>query len=77
MSAMDEFTGKIKSILTDDALLRASGAELVAGNHLEVLRDGKENYPAWETAIRAARRTIHLEMYIIHDDETGFHFRIF
>jgi len=72
---MEEHTDTPRSILTEDALLRASGAELVAGNHLEVLRDGKENYPAWETAIRAARRTIHLEMYIIHDDETGFHFR--
>lgn len=72
---MDERTDVPPSILTDDALLRASGAELVAGNHLEVLRDGKENYPAWEAAIRGARRTVHLEMYIIHDDETGFHFR--
>jgi len=72
---MDELHDTTKSILTDDALLRTSGAELIAGNHLELLRDGRENYPAWEAAIRAARRTIHLEMYIVHDDETGIHFR--
>ena len=34
-----------------------------------------ENYPAWQAAIEAARRTIHLEMYIVHDDATGRRFR--
>lgn len=72
---MDEKTDIPSSILNDDALLRASGAALVAGNHVGILRDGRENYPAWETAIRAAQKTIHLEMYIIHNDRTGRHFR--
>src|SRR5262249_26278437 len=30
-----------------------------------------ENYPAWLDAIRAARRSIHVEMYILHEDEQG------
>ena len=45
------------------------------GNRLRVLRDARENYPAWAAAIESARRTIHLEMYIVHDDATGRRFR--
>ena len=45
------------------------------GNRLRVLRDARENYPAWAAAIESARRTIHLEMYIVHDDATGQRFR--
>jgi cardiolipin synthase A/B len=48
---------------------------VVSGNRLRILRDARENYPAWAGAIEAARRTIHLEMYIVHDDSTGRCFR--
>jgi cardiolipin synthase A/B len=47
----------------------------VPGNRLRLLRDARENYPAWAGAIESARRTIHLEMYIVHDDVTGRCFR--
>lgn len=57
--------------LADQAFSRTAGAPLVGGNHLEILRDASENYPAWERAILAARRTIHVEMYIIHRDHVG------
>jgi phosphatidylserine/phosphatidylglycerophosphate/cardiolipin synthase-like enzyme len=57
--------------LADQAFSRAGGAPLVGGNHVAILRDATENYPAWERAIRAARRTIHVEMYIIHRDAVG------
>jgi cardiolipin synthase len=50
---------------------RASGARLVAGNRIRLLKDAAENYPAWLDAIHAARRTIHFEMYIVHEDEQG------
>lgn len=60
--------------LADLALSRAAGAPLVAGNQVRVLRDGAENYPAWEDAISNARRTIHLEMYIVHPDRVGRRF---
>ena len=73
--AVNEASSGLKTVMHDDALLRASGAPLIGGNRLRVLRDGKENYPEWESAIRSARSTIHLEMYIIHDDKTGRHFR--
>lgn len=72
---MNDNPNDLKSMLPDDALLRASGAPLIQGNRLRVLRDGRENYPEWEAAIRAAKTTIHLEMYIIHNDATGRHFR--
>lgn len=56
------------------AFSRAAGAPLVAGNKLTLLRDATENYPAWLQAIAAARRTIHFESYIIHEDEAGHRF---
>jgi phosphatidylserine/phosphatidylglycerophosphate/cardiolipin synthase-like enzyme len=64
-----------QSVIADAALLRASGAQLISGNKIRILRDGQENYPEWEKSIRSATRTIHLEMYIVHDDSTGRHFR--
>jgi cardiolipin synthase len=50
---------------------RASGARLREGNSIRLLKDAAENYPAWTSAIRAARRTVHVEMYIIHEDAEG------
>jgi cardiolipin synthase A/B len=50
---------------------RASGAPLREGNVVRLLKDAAENYPAWLNAIRAARRTVHFEMYIIHEDDQG------
>ena len=58
-------------LLADQALSRAAGAPLVGGNAVELLRDGRENYPAWLNAINAARHTIHFESYILHSDRTG------
>jgi cardiolipin synthase len=43
----------------------------VPGNGLRILRDAQENYPAWEAAVEGARRTVHLDMYIIHNDPIG------
>jgi len=60
--------------LADQAFNRAAGAPLVGGNHVDVLRDAAENYPAWNKAIREAEHTIHVEMYIIHRDVTGHRF---
>ncbi len=41
------------------------------GNHVRLLKDAAENYPAWLEAIAAARGSIHIEMYIIHEDDQG------
>jgi cardiolipin synthase len=50
---------------------RASGAPLREGNRVVLLKDARENYPAWLRAIEGARSTIHFEMYIIHEDAQG------
>jgi cardiolipin synthase len=60
--------------LVEQAYARATGAPLVGGNRVRLLRDAEENYPAWLDCIRAARRTIHFESFIIHDDDVGREF---
>jgi cardiolipin synthase A/B len=57
--------------LANQAFSRASGAPLREGNRVRLLKNASENYPAWLEAIHAARRTVHFEMYIIHEDEQG------
>ena len=58
-------------LLANQALSRAAGAPLVGGNRVKLLRDARENYPAWLDAIAGAERWIHLECYIIRSDRTG------
>lgn len=60
--------------LAQQAFSRSAGAPLVAGNHVRLLRDAGENYPAWLAAIAAARRRVHFENYILADDEIGNRF---
>lgn len=61
-------------LLADQAFSRAAGAPLIQGNCVRLLKDATENYPAWLDAIKAAKRTIHFESYIIHDDDVGGQF---
>jgi phosphatidylserine/phosphatidylglycerophosphate/cardiolipin synthase-like enzyme len=58
----------------DQVFSRTAGAPLVGGNTTRVLRDATENYPAWAEAISSARRSVHVEMYIIHRDGVGRRF---
>jgi cardiolipin synthase A/B len=60
--------------LAEQAFSRAAGAPLVPGNSIRVLKDAHENYPAWLEAIAGAKRSIHFESYIIHDDAVGAEF---
>ncbi len=60
--------------LAEQIFSRAAGAPLVGGNSIRVLSDAADNYPAWMSSIASAARTIHLEMYIIHEDEVGLEF---
>ena len=57
--------------LADHAFSRAAGAPLVPGNSVKLLKDARENYPAWLEAIRNAKHHVHFECYIIHDDNAG------
>ena len=60
--------------LADRVFSRAAGAPLVDGNRVRLLKDAAENYPAWLEAIAAAKRSIHFESYIIHEDHVGWTF---
>jgi cardiolipin synthase len=55
----------------DRAFSRAAGAPLITGNEVRLLKDARENYPAWLEAISAAKQHVHFESYIIYEDETG------
>jgi cardiolipin synthase len=57
--------------MADQALSRAAGAPLIPGNRVRLLRDGRENYPAWLEAIGTATHHVYFENYIIREDETG------
>jgi cardiolipin synthase len=57
--------------LASRAYSRIADAQQSNGNHVRLLRDGGETYPAWLAAIGAAANTIHLENYIIQDDHVG------
>src|SRR5665213_2477486 len=61
-------------MLADQAFSRAAGAPLIKGNHVRLLKNAQENYPAWLSAIGEAKRYIHFESYIIHEDDTGRQF---
>src|SRR6185503_13424424 len=60
--------------LADQAFSRAAGAGLIEGNSVRLLRDARENYPAWRAAIDGAARHVHFENYIFYDDEVGAKF---
>jgi len=60
--------------LANQAFSRAAGASLIEGNAVRLLKDAAENYPAWLDAIHGAKRYIHFETYIIHEDEAGWQF---
>lgn len=60
--------------VADRAFSRAAGAPLIPGNYVRLLKDAAENYPAWLQAIAAAKRHVHFESYIIHEDEAGHMF---
>ena len=66
----DEASSSVRK-LANQAFSRAAGAALIPGNSIRLLKDAHENYPAWLAAIAAAKRHIHFESYIIHDDVTG------
>lgn len=60
--------------LPELAFSRATGARLIAGNNVRLLKDAEQNYPAWLNAIANAKKHIHFESYIMHEDKTGNQF---
>jgi cardiolipin synthase A/B len=61
-------------LLADQTFSRVAGAPLIGGNSLRLLKDAKENYPAWLDAIESAEQRIFFETYIIRDDSEGRRF---
>lgn len=61
-------------MLAEQVFSRTAGAPLLKGNKVKVLKDGKENYPAWIEAIGAATRYVHFESYILQEDDVGKRF---
>ena len=53
------------------ALDRAAGSQAIPGNAVTLLIDGPSSYAAMHALIASATRRIHLENYIIHDDDVG------
>ncbi|MBE2262605.1 MAG: cardiolipin synthase [Burkholderiaceae bacterium] len=51
-----------------------AGSPLTAGNRVILLQDGPVTYQAMFAAIESAKDHIHLEMYILDDDEVGQRF---
>ena len=61
-------------LLAEQALSRTAGAPLVPGNHVRLMKNASENYPAWLAAIASAQRTLFFENYIIENDSVGQRF---
>ncbi len=61
-------------LLAEQVFSRTAGAALERGNSVRILKDAGENYPAWIEAIGRARKYVHFESYIIHNDEVGHTF---
>jgi cardiolipin synthase len=64
-------TRTVVRTLADQAFSRAAGASLIEGNRVRLLKDARENYPAWLGAIAAAKHYIHFDNYIVREDEAG------
>lgn len=60
--------------LADQVFSRVAGAPLLRGNAVRLLKDASENYSAWLSAIGSARRSVHFENYLVHDDDVGRRF---
>lgn len=62
------------NLLPEQAFTRIAEASLIERNEVRLLKDAAENYPAWLAAIEKAKKTIHFESYIIHEDAQGKQF---
>src|SRR5262245_32836104 len=60
--------------MSTDVLYIDDPRELIAGNAVTLLRNGREAFPAWLAAIAAAQKRVSLEMYIFSDDTIGRRF---
>jgi cardiolipin synthase len=71
---MKQSSLSVMRVLADQTFSRVAGAPLIGGNAIRLLKDAKDNYPAWLDAINNARHRIFFESYIIEDDREGERF---
>jgi cardiolipin synthase len=60
--------------LAERAFSRAAGGAAIGGNSVRLLRDAKENFPAWRESLASAKDYILFECYIVDDDALGQEF---
>src|SRR5271163_1607100 len=60
--------------LASQSFCRVAEAQQSDGNRVRLLRDGPETFAVWLQAIRNAQLNVHLENYIIEEDDTGLAF---
>ena len=70
-SSVRPYREALDELRMERAFSRIADSDLRQGNAVALLRDSRENYPAWLEAIRSARRVVHFENFIIADDESG------
>jgi len=69
--SLQPYRAALDELRMERAFSRIADSDLRQGNAVRLLRNSKENYPAWLEAIRSARAVIHFENFIIADDTTG------
>ena len=74
LKEQDQQSASLLRVLAEEVFSRTAGAALQTGNKIKILKDAKENYPAWIEAIAVAKKYIHFESYIIYDDDIGNQF---
>ncbi len=74
LKEQDQQSTSLLRVLAEEVFSRTAGAALQPGNKIKILKDAKENYPAWIEAISAAKKYIHFESYIIFEDDIGNQF---
>jgi cardiolipin synthase len=62
---------KTLDALASRSFCRVADARQFDGNAVRLLRDARQNYPAWLDAIAGARKWVHIENYLIQEDEVG------
>ncbi len=70
-SSVRPYREALDELRMERAFSRIADSDLRQGNAVALLRDSRENYPAWLEAIRSARHAVHFENFIIADDESG------
>ncbi|MGD9666533.1 MAG: cardiolipin synthase [Synergistaceae bacterium] len=64
-----------KRFLIGRAIHATSGADLTIRNKVDVLINGEETFDSIKNELRKAKRFIHMQYYIIKDDEIGLEIR--